>query len=627
MLNTAPSVTSSPLYLVWEKLRLRTAALAWVVIAVLGAVEGIYGRSRYVGDWIAYLNVNRAVSDLDWRAIFDPMWSPGYPSLIALFRVVFPATAEGEWYAILLLNWLIYLAEYATWRYLLRQVFSLLNPSLNPGLNPGSNSGLARANAPAMELLSGCIFLSFGLGFDHVSRVSPDLMVTTFFLLAAGLTLRIVNQAAARDRVGRASDNGRIPDLVLGLMLGSVLGAGYWVKGIFLSLAAIFLLMLGLICISRRTSWRPWVAATVAFYVLAIPFIAAISWSYGQFTLGASGALNYAFHVNHVPHWTHWQGGDEFGSPIHATRQLMADLPVFEFATPFRSTYPPYENMAYWYRGYRSYFSFRSEAGAIVRCLFALQRVLRTNPILYAIAIALLAACTRRDWRMSLRNGWKSLWPIWAPAMLGIAIYMLVHVESRYLTPFFMILSLFPLIPFAESGFKAKGALAVVILLVYSLGAVSELAVSDDETIRAAIHREDFRNDPQWKLAGALKSLGLNAGDPIAVVDDGHPTYLCSWAYVSRLRIVAEFGALPWRLAPWDRTVLDHDSGEQADENYRHIFWSLPLEKRALVIQAFRNTGARAIIALAGPYASGELTPGPGWSPVGEYGAWIYRFE
>ena len=140
------------------------------------------------------------------------MWSPGYPILVALARTIFPPTAVGEWYAIFWLNWIIFLCAYTAWRYLLRCATEYYGPSL------------AFADKPAVVWLSCGIFLSFSLCFDRVSRVSPDLMVSTLFILAAAETLRLTKTAngGTRDSARRG------------------LGAGYWVKGVFLSFAASF---------------------------------------------------------------------------------------------------------------------------------------------------------------------------------------------------------------------------------------------------------------------------------------------------------------------------------------------------------------------------------------------------
>jgi len=574
----------------------RSAALSWLVIGVLGALEGLYGRTQYLGDWISYLNVSRAVSSLDWKGIFDPMWNPGYPVLIALVRGIFPKTAEGEWYAIFLLNWIIFLGEYACWRYLLRRAIEFHDPSST------------LRNNPVIVWVTCCIFVSYGLCVDQISRVSPDLLVSTIFILAAAQTLQLFR----RPTIGHA------------VALGLVLGAGYWVKGVFLSFSCIFLLTLFIASLSRKGQWRICLTATATYFLCAVPYIAAISWSYGQFTLGASGALNYAFHVNHLPHWTNWQGGPpQFGYPIHPTKQLLSDLPVFEFSEPFQTTYPPYNNMAYWYQGFRHFYSLRNEIMAILRSLYFLARIVSSHPFLYALILTLLVTISLRDWRISLVRTARTYWSLFLPAALGLATYLAVHVEDRYLGSFFLILSLLPLTPLLDQSFKHKRLLLVFITVNYSAGAVSELAVNARHTFKAAFHSNDFHDDSQWKMAAALRSYGFKSGDTVAIIGSELPNYRCSWAYVSRIRIIAEYGALPFSIEPWDRTRFDHSRAEQADTNYGKAFWSLTPEQRARVMKEFHRAGARAVVSMLSP----DPIEKSQWRRLDDTDAWIYVFD
>lgn len=115
--------------------------LAWLLVMFLGAWQSVYGRTEYLGDWIFYLNVSRAVSRFDWKVIFDPMWSPGYPALIALARVIAPHTPLGEWCAIAVLNWLIFVGAFGCRQYLISQFLAPYDPSL-----------VGRANDPAILL-------------------------------------------------------------------------------------------------------------------------------------------------------------------------------------------------------------------------------------------------------------------------------------------------------------------------------------------------------------------------------------------------------------------------------------------------------------------------------------------
>jgi hypothetical protein len=572
--------------------------VSWLVIATLGALEGMYGRTQYLGDWISYLNVSRAVSALNWRGIFDPMWNPCYPALVALVRLIFPHTAEGEWNAITLLNWLIFLMAYGSWRYLIRAAIAFYDPSL-----------LRLRNNPVVLWTGCCAFLTSALCLDRVSNVCPDLLVTALFLLATAQTLSLLNRPSASRAV----------------TLGMALGVGYWTKSVFLPFAGVFFLILILARSSKRLSWR--LLTVSAFICLAMfaSYGSAISWSYGQFTLGVSGPLNYAFHVNHLPHWTNWQGDPAvFGTPVHRTKQVVRDLPVFEFVAPFRTTYPPYNNMAYWYQGSRNSYSLKLQTLAIARSFYFLASIVKANPYLWALALALFAVALKRDWRVSLQAAVKRLWPLFLPAVLALAIYLAVHVEDRYLSAFCLIFSLLPLLPLLNPSLPSKRILVGFLLVIYTLGAAAELKAVDGPAFRSAMGRGDFHLDPQWKLSAALPAYGLQRGDTVAIIDDDNPVYRCHWAYVSDLTIVAEFGSLPWSLAPWDRTRFEHRISEAADEDYALLFWNkLSPERRAQVIDAFRDSGARAIVALSGPKA----TPEPGWKQIAGTNAWIYRFD
>src|ERR1700739_3121464 len=132
-----------------------------------------------------------------------------------------------------------------------------------------------------------------------------------------------------------------------------------------------------------------------------LPLATPTSHFYPPMTYGVTGELNYAFHVNHLPHWTNWQGGPpEFGKPIHPTRQLLEDLPVFEFGAPFKSTYPPYNNMAYWYQGFSHFFSLRLQILAVIRSSYFLAEIIKDNPFFFFLFIAFCIAISSREYRL-----------------------------------------------------------------------------------------------------------------------------------------------------------------------------------------------------------------------------------
>ena len=96
------------------------------------------------------------------------------------------------------------------------------------------------------------------------------------------------------------------------------------------------------------------------------------------------------------------------------------------------------------------------------------------------------------------------------------------------------------------------------------------------------------------------RALGsrIRQGDAVAVVRDAEAPYRVHWAYVSGLRIVAEYGGVPWSVDPRNRSRSDPGYRDPGDLDYGRVFWSqLTPDQRAAVLEAFRSTGARAVVS------------------------------
>src|SRR5258707_7029828 len=79
----------------------------------------------------------------------------------------------------------------------------------------------------------------------------------------------------------------------------------------------------------------------VIFFILCSPWVYFLSRSKGHLSMGESAKLNYAWFVNGVEPYVHWQGGpDSCGVPTHPPRIINTDPTVYEFATPIAGTYP-----------------------------------------------------------------------------------------------------------------------------------------------------------------------------------------------------------------------------------------------------------------------------------------------
>ena len=568
----------------------------WIATGILGAIEGIFGRNLYLRDWVSYLNVSQAFSRHDWKSAFDPMWTPGYPALVALVRGFAPATPIGEWHAINALNWVIFLVAFASLRYLVRQVGDSVGGPTAAGLK-----------SPILIWTVWLLFCSFELCIDRVSRVSPDLLISSLLILASAQLLRVMRERSVRDAV----------------ILGLILGLGCWMKGVFVAYSGIVLASLVLArFLPRRLPVKFAALASASFLVLLIPYAWSLSWSYGHFTLGTSGELNYAFHVNRLPHWSNWQGGPaEFGAPQHPTTKLLPDLPVFAFAEPFRTTYPPFNNLSYYYLGFKHHFSPLNQARALAWNLYFLLQIVRGHPIVISALALIACALVLRDMRKRLLALVETLWPVLLVALGGIGTYLFVHIEDRYIPGMLLMLSLLPVIAIAEANGKPRRIFLIVVCAAYGLGGLAELKSHLGPDVPAMIHHRDFRSDEQWKLASFLSSSGVNAGDAVAVAGQ-NDLCNCSWAYVARVRVVAEFGGLPWSLAPWDRPLHGRYWQEEADKDWKTVFWQLSPEDRGRVMQAFQSAGVRLVVALPGARPASS-----DWIAAGDSGAWVYSFD
>lgn len=552
-----------------------------VCVLALGALEDWYKRADFSTDAISYLDIGRAIPAREWKLVFNPLWSAGYPFLIAGARPLFPPSADGEWAALHVLNFLIYVGVYFAFLYLLGGLAAIRreSPRLSPSL-----------------LVAGCcLFLATELCVDSVARISPDLLVSGLFFVALGLVLRLF----------------RKPGFPLALCLGLVLGCGYVVKAVFLFLS-IFILMVVAAGLWRKTrGWRYPAVAAAVFALLVGLYASGLSWSYGRFTLGESGALNYAFHVNLLPRWTNWQGGPRgYGMPLHPTRRVLDRPPVFEFAEPYHNTYPPFGNVVYWYEGYHRFWSFGRQAAGIARNILYLGRILWRLPMVWAlVAAALVIGFSARN-KTGLLGRTMALWPVFVPAVLAIALYVPVHLEDRYLGSFLAAIGLIPVALIADVRNELPRGLVGILVGIVALGAIVTLATYDRQVFSAAFHHQDYHDNSDWRLAEYLRNSGFGPGGKVAAV--GGPSASCTWAYLDGLRIVAEMGGEPYD--------PQHPSPDPPGTTER-VFWSSGPQMQQKVLQLFKQSGAAVAVA---PGKPPELQL-PQWDHVPGTSWWVSR--
>ncbi len=559
------------------------------LILLLGALEGWFKRTDFSTDAISYLDISRAIPVHEWKMVFNPLWSVGYPLLLAVLRPLFPQTPDGEWLAIHALNFAIFIGAWLAFLYLLR--------SFDPLYEAYSEEDAARRRK-FVFLAGACIFASIQLCIDSVSRVGPDLLVSTFFFVGTAMVVRLLTKSSYR----------------LAISLGVVLGLGYWTKGIFMALAGTLLVVLAAALFFRKRSFVPVILSAAIFAAMVLPYAMGLSWSCGHFTLGESGPLNYAFHVNYLPRWTNWQGEPGgLGTPIHPTHQLMKNPDLFAFAEPYHNTYPPFGNVVYWYQGYRHFWNAKNQAVGIGRDLVALAQVFVKQPIFYAVFLSVIlifrAVPDRGKWLRTAAH----FWHFYLAAVVGVLLYVQVHLEDRYLGSFFAVLCLLPFATLAMVRAMPSRKAQAWILAVMGTGAILNYAVVDRDVLAHIHSHYTYAEDPQWKLGLALEREGLKPGDAVGVV--GGPNAACTWAYIAHLRIVAELGGEPY------------DQHHPLPETLQSVvgkFWNSSLASQQQIVSLFHQAGATAVIAAAKPAGVETLR---GWKQLPGTDTWIYRFE
>jgi hypothetical protein len=550
----------------------RLRAAFWGAVVVLGLIHVVASGHAMRSDTISYLDMADAAAQGHWKALLNLLWSPLYPLLLSLALRLAKPSAWWEFTLVHVVDLLIFFVAAACFGYFLRALVRYAGRRA-AALAPDE----ATLPARCWWLLGYTLFLWSSL--VQILRIpggTPDLCVAALVYLAAALILRL-----------RCGDSG----WRVFAALGAVLGLGYWAKAAMFPLASVFLAVAFAAPRERHAAPRALLALAV-FALFAAPLVCGLSHRAGRLTFGDAGRLNYAWMVNRVTRYVHWQGGPPGnGTPLHPTRQVLDSPPVFEFAAPVGGTYPPWLDPAYWHEGLMP----RFRLGEQLRTLAANAKVyfslLLRQGSLVAMLVMLLTL-SRRRWRC-LRD-LAAPWPLLLPATAALGMYALVYFESRYIGPFLVLLwaGLFlavrrPAGPESEAT-AAAATLAVVAVLLLEVGAVLLQELYDQAGTP--------RGHPQAQIASALYGLGVRPGDHVGFIGWGSDAY---WARVARVKIVAE---LP-----------RYAAGE---------FWEGAPEARRRALAAFASTGVRAVVAEKAPAAAAA----DGWKPL-PAGHWVCRLS
>lgn len=532
---------------------------SWCAVAALGLLQVWAHRNAMNPDGISYLEIGRAGIP-SWHAFVNAYWSPLYPFLLSLALRWFKPSPFWEFPAAHFLNFVIYLAGYVCFEFLMRE--SLLSRRV-------SNSNAERKYLLSDEelRLSGTLFYLWASRYWlGTILVSPDFLAAAIFFLATAMLLRI-----------RRGDHGGLAFALLGV----ILGLGYLAKTPMFLLGFVFVIAGYLLVRDTKRSVSRAAITLLLFLLVALPFVAALSQSKHRLTFGDTGTISYAEYINQMPLFVGWHGEiPGSGTPVHATRRVLDDPPLFEFATPVPGSYSPWYDPSYWYEGVRAHFSLKGELRALFRAANEYLKMFSRSGALWCVLFALLWV-TRRGGGLDRAD--RAWWPALLPGLAALAMYSLVHAETRFVTGPGLVLLVCGLsrvqtVPavIGKRAFWAKLVVFVVPTIAISWDAATDL--------KRLAHPEPF---VAWEAAQALRATGIPVGAKVGYIGSGLKAH---WAHLAQLQIVAEIPDPAW-----------------------NRFAALDDARKRIVLQEFAGAGAVAVVTSHAEIALDD----PNWQRLG----------
>jgi hypothetical protein len=550
----------------------------WVAALVLCVLRAWFTRYAVLPGSISYLDVARSVAAGNFHAAVHAYWSPVYPALFAGLVRIFRPSWYTEFPLAHTLNVGIFVVSLLAFEYLWSAVVRASGAEKEDG---------APLPAWAVWALGYAAFLSGSLDFITVGVVGPDLLVTVFIFLGAGLVLRMRERACGYGHWA---------------LLGIVLGFGYLAKAPMFPLAFVLLAVAYFSARERRGTVTKLGTALFCFLLVSAPLIAALSHAKGRVTFGDSARVNWAWYVNGVSHFRHWQGGPASSDvPTHATRKLLAKPELYEFGGQTPGTYPPWFDPSYWNDGIHPRLEPAQEAAVFGRQSFEmLTYFFRFEPgiICGMLMLLVLSGSAALVGRRLLRQ-----WFLWIPAVAALAMYNMVHTESRFLGGWLVLLWAAALLairlPRGDATNRLTGPVvtAVVVAVVATTSAILLLNAAAEAM---GYSHAQGRSPAHAVVAAELAKLGVRSGDRVALIGDGSGAY---WAHLAGVQIVAE---VP-NSAPTTAACPSLD------------FWTGTPDVQGQAMRLFAGVGARAVVTEPLPFR-----PPAGWQEIGSTGRYIH---
>jgi hypothetical protein len=468
----------------------------------LAGVQAWQSRYAMNSDGVSYLEIAGNWAAGEWRTAVSAIWPPLYSWILGAGLALLRPAPAWELPVARLVNFAIFLAALAAFRFFLRRYLEAWRKTAPGGAMPEGT-----------VVIFGYVLFAFtSLHMITVRQLVPDLCAAAAVYIAAGLILKIWTG----DTRGRTY-----------ALLGLVLGLGYLARTSLQPLGLVFVLA-AILAARPAAALRQAGLALGVFLAVVGGWLATASWANGRLVVNENAKINYAWHVNGVSR-RFWEGG------AHAPRKLVDSPLLLEFEVPRPVTHPLHYDPSYWYQGIQPYFDWEQQRAAIVRSVKVLRQVFSGGWQITLFVAAGLA--------IALGGSLGTLWgaaPLLLPALASFVMYSLVHVEPRYLAPFVTLLWMGVVFGVRlEAGHAEAWGAAVVITAV----------LSAPPLVLAALPGAPER---YWRAASQLRQAGVRGGEKVGLI--GLPSADVMWARLARVRVVAhipgEFAEEYWRATP-----------------------------------------------------------------------------
>lgn len=522
------------------------------VALLIGYIQSVAWINRIGWDTVSYLELAELIRQQNWDLAISPYWSPLYPLLFAMMSLISPS--------ILMERVLLCIYQYLCFVMFCVASVWFWKGTLEVHKHFCHSENTKPLPKVALIVLMGSVSLISSLVVGDLAVKGPDMLAAALYLAASAAMLSCLYK-----KVGTLHT----------ALIGVLMGLTYLTKAFFISWLAPALVLMTLLHKKYELDAKKQIAMYATALITIALYVAPISMSLGHLSFGESGKYQIMFCSTDqiLPMVPMVHGSQE---TLHPSRIIFENPRVYEFATPFDVTYPPWFNPHYWNEGIRA----KTDWNLYKAMLAEKAGTLFWGFGIYAVLLHVcLCIASRKLWPYSLSR-FLVVSPIVVTSMIcmGLLLFLSAAVGRYFMgliAPLFA--GMIICCKSDEHAHPTKSLLAVssIMLIAFLLKSLLHTYFAFP-VMGASLSKIAGGKLPVPEVeahsatANKLAELGIKPQDRIARVarDEGGEFY---WMRLAGVRVVAE--------------CVDVDG-----------FLKAPAEKREEIYRKLKDLGVKAIV-------------------------------